>query len=205
MGRSGQPRHVHLRCQLPCRWRAQRLGAHCRYRLVRASVDITLLLYWMTAALCSIPTLQCRRPCLTDGELTRARDTVRFDMDDAQNRPEVEPIMTDWLHAAAFRENTLGLPRFCHKPDAVTRDHLLSFMSAHFAPSRTCVVGKDALAFASSYFRRPVLNLLYLRVCIQVWASSTRRCAARPNSCSSMRRPCGPDRSSTKYRPLTVV
>jgi processing peptidase subunit alpha len=100
-----------------------------------------------------------QRPLLTDDEvclsvlselmcfflqLTSARRIVTVDTADMNSRMDVEAILTDWIHAAAFRANTLGLPKICAEGDAdkITRDHLLAFLSRHFVPERMVVVGE---------------------------------------------------------------
>lgn len=59
------------------------------------------------------------------------------------SRPDVEMIMTDYVHAAAFRDNTLGLPKVCPDPQAITREHIYAFMSKYFVPERMIVVGES--------------------------------------------------------------
>lgn len=86
---------------------------------------------------------QVRIPGVYVLQLISARRIVTVDTVDMNTRMDVEAILTDWIHAAAFRSNTLGLPKICADGDAdkITRDHLLAFMSRHFVPERMVVVG----------------------------------------------------------------
>lgn len=53
------------------------------------------------------------QPRLTGEELERARRAVQFELEDLSMRPDPEPLLTEMIHEAAYRENTVGLHRFC--------------------------------------------------------------------------------------------
>uniref|UniRef100_A0A914WZ74 Mitochondrial-processing peptidase subunit alpha n=1 Tax=Plectus sambesii TaxID=2011161 RepID=A0A914WZ74_9BILA len=83
------------------------------------------------------------RPQITDEELETARTIVQFDVEDMNRRPDCEPLITDWIHAAAYKGNTLGLPKYCPEENLnkITRQIIFSFMKAHFTPKRIVVSG----------------------------------------------------------------
>ncbi len=40
-------------------------------------------------------------------------DVFRFELEDAELRPDQEPFMLEAIHSAAYASNTLGLPKMC--------------------------------------------------------------------------------------------
>lgn len=58
-------------------------------------------------------------------------------------RPEQEPILMDMVHAAAFRDNTLGFPKICPSSNVgkIDRNMLLSYMKQYHTPKRMVVAG----------------------------------------------------------------
>lgn len=83
------------------------------------------------------------RPKLEESEIDFARQAVLFELETLNMRPEQEPILIDRIHAAAYRGNTLGLPKLCPLENAekIDRDVLLSFLRLHHTPSRMVVAG----------------------------------------------------------------
>lgn len=83
------------------------------------------------------------RPKLHDNEVDFARQAVQFELESLNMRPEQEPILMDMIHAAAYRDNTLGLPKLCppENTQKIDRDVLLSYLSLHHIPSRMVVAG----------------------------------------------------------------
>lgn len=83
------------------------------------------------------------RPQLQDLEVDLAKQTVLFELESLNMRPEQEPILMDMIHAAAYRENTLGLPKLCpaENADKVDRNVMLRYLSQHHTPSRMVVAG----------------------------------------------------------------
>lgn len=83
------------------------------------------------------------RPKITEQELDDVRVAVRFELEDMNLRPEQEPLLTEMIHAAAYRDNTLGLRKFC-RPEtisAVNRSLLFTYLKQHFTPSRMVLAG----------------------------------------------------------------
>lgn len=83
------------------------------------------------------------RPKLEESEIDFARQAVLFELETLNMRPEQEPILIDRIHAAAYRGNTLGLPKLCPLENAekIDRNVLLSFLRLHHTPSRMVVAG----------------------------------------------------------------
>lgn len=83
------------------------------------------------------------RPQLPDSEVDLARQSVQFEMESLNMRPEQEPLLMDMIHAAAYRDNTLGLPKLCAGENAtkIDRNVLLSYLRDHHTASRMVVAG----------------------------------------------------------------
>lgn len=83
------------------------------------------------------------RPRLPAQEVDLARQAVLFELDSLSTRPEQDPILMDMIHAAAYRDNTLGLPKLCSNANAgkIDRNVLLSYLKNHHTPSRMVVAG----------------------------------------------------------------
>ena len=83
------------------------------------------------------------RPQITDEEINTARQMIRFELESLLTRPEQEPILMDMIHAAAYRNNTLGLPKICPEEniDHIHRKVLLEYLHDHYTPNRMVVAG----------------------------------------------------------------
>ncbi|XP_042224670.1 mitochondrial-processing peptidase subunit alpha-like [Homarus americanus] len=105
------------------------------------------------------------RPQLLQEEITDARMAVTFDLEDLQLRPEKDTLLMEMIHAAAFRDNTLGLPKICPPENVmkIDRPTLFSYLKHHHTPSRLVLAGvgvdHDALVeCAQKYFvERPAI------------------------------------------------
>lgn len=99
------------------------------------------------------------RPKLQDSEIDFARQAVLFELETLNMRPEQEPILMDRIHAAAYRGNTLGLPKLCplENADKIDRDVLMAFLRLHHTPSRMVVAGvgvdhDELVKYVEKYF-----------------------------------------------------
>ncbi|XP_031844183.1 mitochondrial-processing peptidase subunit alpha isoform X3 [Nomia melanderi] len=83
------------------------------------------------------------RPKITEEELVTAKTMIRFELESLLTRPEQESILMDMIHAAAYRSNTLGLPKICPEEniDRVDRKILLEYLKHHYTPKRMVVAG----------------------------------------------------------------
>ncbi|XP_023982087.1 mitochondrial-processing peptidase subunit alpha isoform X3 [Physeter macrocephalus] len=82
-------------------------------------------------------------PRLTDEEIELTRMAVRFELEDLSMRPDPEPLLTEMIHEAAYRENTVGLHRFCPTENIakIDRSVLHSYLRNHYTPDRMVLAG----------------------------------------------------------------
>ncbi|XP_050303675.1 mitochondrial-processing peptidase subunit alpha [Anthonomus grandis grandis] len=83
------------------------------------------------------------RPQLTLEEIDAARQAISFELETLHMRPEQETILMDMIHAAAYRDNTLGLPKLCPNQNLnkIDRETLFAYLSQHYTPKRMVVAG----------------------------------------------------------------
>ncbi|XP_003394101.1 mitochondrial-processing peptidase subunit alpha [Bombus terrestris] len=99
------------------------------------------------------------RPQITEDEINAARQMIRFELESLLTRPEQEPILMDMIHAAAYRNNTLGLPKICPKEniDHIDRKILFEYLKHHYTPHRMVIAGvgvehEDLVLAVQKYF-----------------------------------------------------
>ncbi|XP_078292359.1 mitochondrial-processing peptidase subunit alpha isoform X1 [Panthera onca] len=82
-------------------------------------------------------------PRLTDEEIDAARMAVQFELEDLGMRPDPEPLLTEMIHEAAYRENTVGLHRFCPTENIAKMDRevLHSYLRNYYTPDRMVLAG----------------------------------------------------------------
>nr|XP_059869755.1 mitochondrial-processing peptidase subunit alpha isoform X3 [Delphinus delphis] len=82
-------------------------------------------------------------PRLTDEEIELTRMAVRFELEDLGMRPDPEPLLTEMIHEAAYRENTVGLHRFCPTENIakIDRSVLHSYLRNYYTPDRMVLAG----------------------------------------------------------------
>ncbi|XP_038601900.1 mitochondrial-processing peptidase subunit alpha [Tachyglossus aculeatus] len=83
------------------------------------------------------------QPKLSDEEIEMTRMAVRFELEDLNMRPDPEPCLTEMIHAAAYRENTVGLKRFCPQEniDKIDQKALHSYLTNYYTPDRMVLAG----------------------------------------------------------------
>lgn len=83
------------------------------------------------------------RPKFSEEELNMARQTIQFELENYQMRPEQETLLMDMIHAAAYKGNTLGLPKLCPPASiGVINNHtLFTYLKNYYTPSRMVVAG----------------------------------------------------------------
>lgn len=81
------------------------------------------------------------RPQLTPDEIESARQAVAFELETLLMRPEQENILMDMIHSAAYKANTLGLPKICRNENVnkIDRDIILNYLKNHYTPDRMVV------------------------------------------------------------------
>ncbi|KAM7303593.1 mitochondrial-processing peptidase subunit alpha [Ixodes scapularis] len=53
------------------------------------------------------------RPLFKEEEVERTRQTIQFELEDIDMKPDQEQLLFEMIHAAAYTDNTLGLPKLC--------------------------------------------------------------------------------------------
>ncbi|TNN60186.1 Mitochondrial-processing peptidase subunit alpha [Liparis tanakae] len=83
------------------------------------------------------------QPRLLDDEIEMTRMAVRFELEDLNMRPDPEPLLTEMIHAAAYRGNTVGLPRFCpvDNVDKIDKTVLHNYLRNYYRPERMVLAG----------------------------------------------------------------
>ncbi|XP_021367243.1 mitochondrial-processing peptidase subunit alpha-like isoform X2 [Mizuhopecten yessoensis] len=107
------------------------------------------LIYAMSAESTALPLLSnilaevTLRPQFTEQEIEDTRNIVEYELESVETNPQPEPILIELSHAAAYQNNTLGLPKLCPKETIpiIDRSTLLSYMYHHHTPDRMVVAG----------------------------------------------------------------
>ncbi|XP_072386949.1 mitochondrial-processing peptidase subunit alpha [Diabrotica undecimpunctata] len=83
------------------------------------------------------------RPNITSEELLNAKQAINFELETLNMRPEQETILMDMIHAAAYNDNTLGLPKLCpyENVNKITRNVIMTYLKNHYTPKRIVVAG----------------------------------------------------------------
>ncbi|XP_061758692.1 mitochondrial-processing peptidase subunit alpha [Nerophis ophidion] len=83
------------------------------------------------------------QPRLLDEEISMTKMAVRFELQDLSMRPDPEPLLTEMIHAAAYRGNTVGLPRFCpmDNVDKIDKKVLHRYLASYYRPERMVLAG----------------------------------------------------------------
>ena len=53
------------------------------------------------------------RPEFSNEELEMCEMTIRYELEDIYMRPDQEPQLVEKIHAASYKNNTLGLTKIC--------------------------------------------------------------------------------------------
>lgn len=83
------------------------------------------------------------QPRLTDQEIEEQKMVVQFELENLEMKLDPEPALTDLIHAAAFRENTVGLPKLC-PPENIGKFNssiLMDYFKRYYQPSRMVIAG----------------------------------------------------------------
>jgi len=99
------------------------------------------------------------QPSLNDEDIQLAKMGIDFEIQDINLRPDPEPLMTETIHAAAFRGNTLGLPKYPDQQSMqqIDKEVLQTYLRSYYTPDRMVLAGvgvdHDALCeLADKYF-----------------------------------------------------
>lgn len=74
------------------------------------------------------------RAKFTEEEIEMAAKSISFELEALERSPPVEPIMNELLHVTAYKNNTLGLPKYCPKQnlDKINREDIIKFVATQF-------------------------------------------------------------------------
>jgi len=83
------------------------------------------------------------QPVLSQAEIEEARQSIQFEKEDMELRPEQEISLIEMLHKVSWGDSNLGLSRYCPEQniELITRDHILKFLRTYFIPSRMVISG----------------------------------------------------------------
>jgi len=83
------------------------------------------------------------RPLITDEELEASKTAISYEIEDAVLNPMQEAFTVEAIHAAAFANNTVGLPKICPLTniESMTRATLMNYLSNYHSPERMVVAG----------------------------------------------------------------
>merc|ERR1712038_13500 len=98
-------------------------------------------------------------PTISDEELMAARQAIAFELESLDMAPNPEPLLIEMIHSAAYRDNTLGLPKICppESVEAVSRDDLFTYLHNYHSPERMVLAGvgvdhDELVKLAEQYF-----------------------------------------------------
>ncbi|CAH8668182.1 unnamed protein product [Heterobilharzia americana] len=103
------------------------------------------------------------RAKVTEEEVEMAAKSISFELEALERSPPVEPVMNELLHIAAYRNNTLGLPRYCPKQNVgkIAREDIIRFVAAQYRPERMVIAGvgieHDSLVKAAEKYFVPTV------------------------------------------------
>jgi len=83
------------------------------------------------------------RPQFSPEELEMCEMTIRYELEDIHMRPDQEPLLVEKIHAAAYKNNTLGLAKICPEENIgrISRQTLYTYLSAYHRPERMVIAG----------------------------------------------------------------
>nr|CAX75282.1 mitochondrial processing peptidase [Schistosoma japonicum]CAX75283.1 mitochondrial processing peptidase [Schistosoma japonicum] len=83
------------------------------------------------------------RAKITEEEIEMAAKSISFELEALERSPPVEPIMNELLHIAAYKNNTLGLPKYCPKQNLnkINRENIVRFIATNYIPERMVIAG----------------------------------------------------------------
>ncbi|RWS03327.1 mitochondrial-processing peptidase subunit alpha-like protein [Dinothrombium tinctorium] len=82
-------------------------------------------------------------PRITEEEINIARQTIAFELEDTAMKPDQETLLLEQIHAAAFRANTLGLPKLTPPENIsrISRNMIYTYANLYHTPQRMVLAG----------------------------------------------------------------
>ena len=83
------------------------------------------------------------RPVITEEELDATKAAISYEIEDAGLNPMQEAFSVEAIHAAAYANNTVGLPKICPATniEPMSRATLINYLSNYHSPERMVVAG----------------------------------------------------------------
>lgn len=83
------------------------------------------------------------QPKISEQELEICRQTISYELEDLNRKPEQEPLLLEQIHTAAYRGNTLGLPKICPEKNIplIDQEVLYTYLSTYHSPDRMVLAG----------------------------------------------------------------
>ncbi|CAB3996867.1 mitochondrial-processing peptidase subunit alpha-like [Paramuricea clavata] len=102
------------------------------------------------------------RQNIDDDLVSRQKEVVEFELENLELSPDPEPILTDLIHAAGYRNNTLGLRKLCPRENLadINASVIKDYMSRYYDPSRMVIAAvnvnhEEVVELARKYFVNP--------------------------------------------------
>lgn len=82
-------------------------------------------------------------PKITDQEVDVTRQTIRFELEDHDRKPDQDSLLQEAIHKAAYGSNTLGLPKLCPEGniDLIDRKVIYDYLKLYHTPDRMVFAG----------------------------------------------------------------
>ena len=76
-------------------------------------------------------------------QLELERQVVAFELEDIKTSPNIEPLLVEFIHQSAYRDNTLGLPSICPEENIMKIDfkEIKQYLASLYQPSRMVLTG----------------------------------------------------------------
>ena len=80
---------------------------------------------------------------MTDEEIEFTRQTIRFELEDHDRKPDQDTLLQEAIHKAAYGSNTLGLPKLCPEGnvDLIDRKVIYDYLRLYHTPNRMVFAG----------------------------------------------------------------
>ncbi|XP_028410998.1 mitochondrial-processing peptidase subunit alpha-like [Dendronephthya gigantea] len=99
------------------------------------------------------------RQDIDDDLVASQKEVVEFELENLELSPDPEPILTDLIHAAGYRDNTLGLRKLCPRENlsSINASVMKDYMSRYYEPSRMVLSAvnvnhEETVELAEKYF-----------------------------------------------------
>jgi len=99
------------------------------------------------------------RANLTEDEVDEQKQTVLFELEALEYKPDCEQKLNDLIHAAAFSGNTLGLPKLCPEENLseINSKLIKHYIHRYYRPNRITIAGvnvdhDELVRYAEKYF-----------------------------------------------------